>query len=112
MNVVERVKQICKEDKIPISRLERYCGFSNGYIRSLKEGMMPADRLLAVAKYLGVSTEYLLTGSETPQEPLSSSERELLHLYRSIPIEKRSELLSYARYLQSTAKKTDSSKAG
>nr|DAM38583.1 MAG TPA: RNA binding domain protein [Caudoviricetes sp.] len=29
MNCVERVKQICKERKVPISRLEKDLGFSN-----------------------------------------------------------------------------------
>ena len=38
MDSVELVKNICKERKIPISKLERDCGFSNGYIRKLKEG--------------------------------------------------------------------------
>lgn len=35
MNAVERVKTICKERKIPISKLESDCGFSNGYIGQL-----------------------------------------------------------------------------
>lgn len=33
MNAVDKVKTICKERGIPISRLERNCGFSNGYVR-------------------------------------------------------------------------------
>lgn len=36
MTSVERVKTICKERKIPLSRLERECGFANGYISQLK----------------------------------------------------------------------------
>ena len=36
MNSVERVKAICKERKIPISRLEKECGFSNGYLNPKK----------------------------------------------------------------------------
>lgn len=46
MNSVELVKSICKERKIPISKLEMDCGFSNGYVRKLKEGKFPSDRLL------------------------------------------------------------------
>lgn len=84
MNEVERVKGICKEKKIAISNLEKACGFSNGYIRSLREGKMPADRLFAVAGYLGVSMEYLLTGTETPQDAITAQERELLRLFRSL----------------------------
>lgn len=64
MDSVELVKKICKERKIPISKLERDCDFSNGYIRKLKEGKFPSDRLQKIADYLDVSVEYLMTGSE------------------------------------------------
>lgn len=62
MNCVERVKKICKERKIPISRIEKDLGFANGYIGQLKKGTFPADRLNEIANYLNVSSEYLLTG--------------------------------------------------
>lgn len=62
MDSVELVKKICKERNIAISRLERDCGFSNGYIRRLKEGKFPSDRLQIIANYLDVSIDYLLTG--------------------------------------------------
>ena len=60
MNSVERVKQVCKERKIPISKLERDLGFSNGYIGQLKKGVFPADRLSEIAKYLSLPIEYFL----------------------------------------------------
>lgn len=64
MNSVERVKSICKERKIPISKVERDLGYANGYIGQLKKGVFPADRLQDIAEYLGVSSEYLLNGDE------------------------------------------------
>lgn len=64
MNSVERVKAICKEKKIPISKLEKDLGFSNGYIGQLRKGVFPADRLSEIANYFGVSLEYLMTGEE------------------------------------------------
>lgn len=71
MDTVERVISICKQRKIAISRLERDCGFANGYIRKLKEGKFPADRLYTIAEYLNVSPEFLLTGSEAAKESTS-----------------------------------------
>ena len=65
MNSVERVKLICKERKIPISKLESDLGFSNGYIGQLRKGIFPADRLAKIASYLEVTIDYLLTGEET-----------------------------------------------
>ena len=60
MNSVELVKAVCKDKHIPISRLERECGFSNGYIAGLKKGVFPAQRLQVIADYLGVSMDYLM----------------------------------------------------
>lgn len=62
MNSVSRIYKICKERKIPISRLERDCGFSNGYIRGLRRGVLPNDRAQIIADYLGISLYYLNTG--------------------------------------------------
>ena len=45
MTSVERVKAICKERKIAISRLEKDLGFSNGYIGQLRKGVFPDDRV-------------------------------------------------------------------
>lgn len=64
MNSVERVKALCKERKIPISKLERDLGYSNGYIGQLRKGTFPDDRLKEIAQYLSVSIDYLMTGKE------------------------------------------------
>ena len=55
MNEVEKVKNICKERNIPISQLEKDCGFCNGYVGQLKKGVFPSDRLMRIAKYLNLS---------------------------------------------------------
>lgn len=68
MNSVERVKAICKERKIAISRLEKACGFGNGYISQLKKGVFPDDRLYKVAAYLKVEPEYLLFGESSSEK--------------------------------------------
>lgn len=77
MNSVERVKSICKEKRIPISKLERDLGYSNGYIGQLRKGVFPTDRLVDIANYLNVSTDYLLTGEETKKAPTKDGEREV-----------------------------------
>ena len=67
MDTVEMIKKICKERKIPIARLERECGFSNGYIRGLRKGNLPSDKLKLVSGYLNISMEEL-----TKNEPASA----------------------------------------
>lgn len=65
MTTVERIKSICKERKIPISRLEKDLEFGNAYISGLKKGTVPDDRLRLISKYLGVSVEFLMNGKES-----------------------------------------------
>ena len=64
MNAVERVKTICKERKIPISKLESDCGFANGYIGQLRKGVFPDDKIIKISEYLNVSAYYLMTGKD------------------------------------------------
>lgn len=64
MTSVDRVKKICKDRKIPISRLEKDLGFANGYIGQLRKGVFPDDRLVSIAIYFNVSADYLLYGEE------------------------------------------------
>ena len=75
MNSVERVKQLCKERKIPISKLEKDLGYSNGYISQLRKGVFPSDRLSDIANYLGVKTDFIMFGDEANGVELTSRDR-------------------------------------
>lgn len=68
MNSIERVKLLCKERNIPISKLEKDLGYSNGYIGNLRKGTFPADRLKDISEYLGTSIEFLITGIDPNTE--------------------------------------------
>lgn len=70
MNTVERIKALCKEKRIAVSRLEKECGFANGYIGQLKKGVLPDDRLRIVAEYLHVSPLFLSTGEDYEKESI------------------------------------------
>lgn len=72
MTSVERVKAICKERRIAISRLEKDLGFSNGYIGQLRKGVLPDDRLRMIADYLNVTTQFLMTGENSSEDPSST----------------------------------------
>lgn len=64
MNDIEKIRQLCKEKKIAISKLERDLGFGNGYINNVKPGKMPSDRVKAIADYLGVKVIDIIGGDE------------------------------------------------
>lgn len=72
-NSVQFVRDLCQERKIPIAKLERECGFANGYLNPKKMAKLPYDRAAAIAEYLDVSVELILTGEE--KAPAKASER-------------------------------------
>ena len=93
MDSVELVRKICKEKKIPISKLERDLGYSNGYIGQLRKGVFPTNRLVAIAQYLSVSVDYLL-GTETEKAPTQEGEREVAQT------EDEEDMLLLARHME------------
>ena len=46
--------------------MERDLKFSNGYIRQLKKGTIPIDRLISIASYLNMSVNDLLADGSAP----------------------------------------------
>lgn len=77
-NGVEYVRKICKDKKIAISKLEKDCGFSNGYLNPKKVSKIPYDRATLIAEYLNIDVKDILDGPsnkiknfELPQDAVS-----------------------------------------
>ena len=66
MEVLDIIKQLCKDRNISIAQLEQALDYGNGSIAKSK-GNMSADRMFKIAQYFNVSMEYLMTG-KTIQE--------------------------------------------
>jgi len=116
MNSVERVKSICKERKIPISKLEKDLGYANGYIGQLKRGVLPDDRLKAIANYLYISIGELINGEKSDisdnkyyineetadvAQEIFENDKILFDTYRSVNKDK---LIAYAKKLEELRK--------
>lgn len=79
LNSVQLVRDLCKERNIPIAKLEKDCGFSNGYLNPKKMSKIQYDRAIVIAEYLGVSADLILTGkNEVKNAPTVSGERDVL----------------------------------
>ena len=64
MTLRERIKELCKERNISLNKLERECGFAKGYISKLDKSTPNSENLQKIADYLGVSTDFLMTGKD------------------------------------------------
>lgn len=107
MDIFDRVKALAKRDNITISALEKELGFSNKSLYPhTKDSTIRGDRVVALANYFGVSTDYLLTGKDAEY---SADERQLILVYRSMNSDGKEELSNYAIYLAAKAiyKKSD-----
>ena len=58
------MKEAAKRKGYSINRLEQELGFARSYIAKFKTITPSADKIQRIADFLGVSTEYLLTGTE------------------------------------------------
>lgn len=65
-NSVEFVREICHQRRIPVSTLEKACGFSNGYLNPKKMSRLPYDRAVIIGNYLNISPNRILTGQDAP----------------------------------------------
>jgi len=71
-NSVLYVRDICVQRNIPISQLEKECGFSNGYLNPKKMSKIPYERARLIAEYLGITITEILTGEKEEKVPTES----------------------------------------
>lgn len=81
---VKRIDIILKERNEKRLSLAEHCGFSLQSITewSRRNSMPSADKVYTIANYLGVSIEWLLTGTE--KEGLTHKQRELIRNYETL----------------------------
>ena len=64
MSIKDRIKELCKEHKISLNKLESELGFGTGYISKLDKSTPNTKKIEMIAEYFGVSVDYLMTGRE------------------------------------------------
>lgn len=62
MTAFDRVKNLCNENGIKISELERILGIGKNASYKWKKYSPASDTLFKLSEYFGVSTDYILTG--------------------------------------------------
>ncbi len=71
MGLYENVKDAAREKGYSINQLEKELGFARSYISKFKTITPSAEKIQAIADFLGVSSEYLMTGKERDGENVS-----------------------------------------
>lgn len=73
----DRIKEIAKSKKIPLSKIEADCGFAKGYMSKINESTPSGSKLKQIADYLGVSVDYLMDREEEENYYFSDDARDL-----------------------------------
>ena len=74
MTLKDRVKTLAQERGISLPALESELGFGNSTIVKWDKSTPNADKLNAVAKYFGVTMDYLLNGENKDSLPLTTKD--------------------------------------
>ena len=64
MELLDRVKELCRLKGISQGRMEKEIGISNGASSKWKNSSPSMEVLEKLSKYFGVSVDYLMTGKE------------------------------------------------
>ena len=73
MELFERVNDLCQQNGIPsVHALEGILGFGDGTIYKWKKSVAQSDKIVAVADYFNVSTDFLFGRESNPSTEESS----------------------------------------
>ena len=64
MGLYENVKEAANSKGYSINKLEKELGFARSYISKFKKITPSADKIQKIADFLGVTSEFLLTGTD------------------------------------------------
>lgn len=70
MDLLDRIKALCKENHVSQRKLEQALGFGNGAITKWKSSTPSVDSLQKVANYFNVSLDYLRTGNPSEKSEI------------------------------------------
>jgi transcriptional regulator with XRE-family HTH domain len=88
--ISEIIIGLLKEQKSNAHQMLKKCGYNTSLVNDLKKGQMPAaDKIANIAKFLGVSADFLLdsTSSKNPQAneiEIKNHEKDLIFRLREI----------------------------
>lgn len=132
--LIQRLKSTATERGVTFNRIERECGLGNGTIKRWGEQSPRLDKLVMVARFLGVSLDYLVFGTLQTESapnggaspdledikreqglacdgsPLDDMEADLIAMFRLLPEEEREDVFDiiHLKYKRRVEKKRES----
>lgn len=100
MEILERIKKLCAEKGINLTKLEKEIGLSQGAAYKWKNSSPSLEVLDKLSNYFDVTVDYIMTGVEKtkPEIPMHTDEHfELLELYSALKDEQKIAIMNLLR---------------
>lgn len=121
MEAIDRIETVLEQRKQTPYALCKFLGINQSSYSTWKarNTLPPAKYIADIARFLHVSTDYILTGKESAYtdvqtETYTDDEKELLSIYKALPTEKRYEfkweMKGYLKALEESKKYLDDEK--
>jgi len=79
------ILDLLKKRSLSVNKMLVECGYNTSLVNDLKKGQMPsADKIAGIAKYLGVSSDYLINGETLEFDPFASEEEFIANLRHAL----------------------------
>ena len=83
MNMYEKIVRLAEKKGVSIAQVERDLGFSTSSLRKLNTNKPSADKIIALARYFNVSTDYLYGNTEIEMPADCVLDSDLISLQRA-----------------------------
>lgn len=100
MDILDRIKKLCKLKGVTLSRMEKEIGLSQGAAYKWKISSPSLEVLEKLSNFFNVSVDYIMSGSEKekPEIPVLMPEQfELLELYSKLKDEQKNAIMTLLR---------------
>lgn len=96
----DNLKKVCKQQGTSVTAIIKDIGLDGSSGTWWKKGSSPSgDILIKLSERLNVSTDYLLTGKESPKSDISEDEQELLNVYNQLSERSKGMAIGYMQGL-------------
>ena len=100
MDILDRIKKLCKLKGITLSRMEKDIGLSQGAAYKWKNSSPSLEVLEKLSYFFNVSVDYIMSGNEKekPEIPTFEPEHlELIELYSKLNKEQKAAIINMLR---------------
>ena len=95
MDMKQRIKELCKQNKVSVNKLEKELGFATGYISKLDKSTPNTAKIKKISEYFNVSVDYLMTGKEPEiSDDMVLEEIELIDMYRKLKDDEKQSVIN------------------